>query len=287
MQLSRGALGLVLAVGGCSGPRGPAQTAGSTGDATAGSFVEQDGLMHVPAGPFLRGCNAEIGDRCQTEANGDVLFNLPYREVELSEFWIERHEVTVEQYAACEAADACTRPEGVPWSDIEAPEVPRLPVTGVNWEQAAAYCAWRGRRLPTEAEWEKAARGTDGRQYPWGNEPPKCGQAHLLLGDECERVRHRLPVDAHPGDVSPYGVVGMLGNVQEYVADWGVRAYYEESPARDPPGPAASDVFPDLKVVRGGYWDWSVGLGPISVSLRRFGKFAIGSGRIGFRCARS
>lgn len=267
--------------------------AGATGgDAT----TERAGMILVPAGPFWRGCNSEIGDDCESDPQAFLALNVPYRELEISEFWIDEYEVTVEDYATCVEAGACTVPEGIPWGDMEPPDVPRLPITGIDWEQAVGYCAWRGKRLPTEAEWEKAARGDDGRRFPWGNDWPVCGQAHLLFGDECERIRHVLPVDAHPGDVSPYGVRGMIGNVQEWVQDWRGLDYYATCPTKDPPGPAEAtgpptNPDPDYKIVRGGYWDAGVaseGNSVVSVSLRRWGTRDDGvAGRIGFRCARS
>jgi formylglycine-generating enzyme required for sulfatase activity len=114
-----------------------------------------------------------------------------------------------------------------------------------------------------------------------------CGQAHLLFSEDC-RTRHELPVDAHPGDVSPYGVVGTIGNVQEWVRDWAARSYYETSPDVDPPGPERSEAYRDeYKVIRGGYWDAPVSWGGISVSLRRWGDWEQDLGRLGFRCARS
>ena len=184
-------------------------------------------------------------------------------------------------------AEACTPPRGLATTDFEPPDVPNLPVTGVTWSQGDDYCKWAGKRLPTEAEWEKAARGTDGRRYPWGNETAECGQAHLLISEDC-RTRHALPVDARPEDRSPYGVVGMIGNVQEWVSDWAGREYYEVAPSLDPPGPEPAEVEELVdgdKVVRGGYWD--VTPRAASVSLRRWADAERGLDRIGFRCARS
>ncbi|MCY1006027.1 SUMF1/EgtB/PvdO family nonheme iron enzyme [Nannocystis pusilla] len=247
-------------------------------------------MVRVPAGTFWRGCNVEGGDYCEDDPDAHLALNVPYREHELSGFWIDKFEVTAEQYGECGQAGACSAPDGVPWSEVEPPAVTGLPVTGVTWSQADAYCVWRGKRLPTEAEWEKAARGTDGRRWPWGNEHPKCGQAHLLLGDDCPRERHPLPVDAFPDDLSPYGAVGMLGNVQEWVHDWRGKTYYANAPARDPQGPEMSDGYPDLKIVRGGYWDAYTlpGNTMTSLSLRRWGRLGVGTeGVTGFRCASS
>ena len=265
----------------------------TTDDAAGDTFVEREGMLLVPAGGFLRGCDpvdsvlpddpVENDHWCATEADGSVLYNVPLQELQVGEFWIDKYEVTVEQYHACGTAGACTSIGEVAWSDFEPPDEENLPVTGVSWQQAESYCAWAGKRLPTEAEWEKAARGTDGRRFPWGSAWPKCGQAHLLISEDC-RTRHALPVDAHPMDESPYGVIGMIGNVQEWVQDWAGQSYYEVAPAEDPPGPARDEAYRDnYKVIRGGYWDHRIAF----TFTRRWGDWEQGLDRVGFRCARS
>ena len=259
----------------------------SSGD----TFVERAGMMQIPAGPFWRGCDAAVDAWCEREELDTVLYNVPYRQLEIAEFWIDKFEVTVDEYHACGEAGVCTPTGGVPWNEVQPPDVPNLPVTGVTWKQAESYCAWAGKRLPTEAEWEKAARGTEGARWPWGDAWPECGQAHLLLGEDC-RIRHPLPVDEHPADVSPYGVIGMLGNVQEWVQDWAARSYYETAPGTDPPGPDRAEAYHEtFKVVRGGYFDMGPGQpgnSLLSVYLRRWATWDRGyPGRIGFRCARS
>lgn len=239
--------------------------------------------MLVPAGPFWRGCNESIDDRCEDDVNRYVALNVPYREIELSEFWIDKYEVTREAYEVCIAGGTCTAPLLLPSADES---LANLPVSGVSWTQATAYCETVGKRLPTEAEWEKAARGKDGRRYSWGNEHPTCGHAHLLYSEPCPRIRGPLPVDAFPTDVSPYGVIGMIGNVQEWVQDWNGQTYYEVAPAIDPLGPDASDFLTNQKITRGGYWDWPARpADATSVSLRRWLNRDRGATRVGFRCA--
>ncbi len=184
-------------------------------------------MVTVPAGPFQMGCTDDRGG-CMEGG-----MDLPAHTVVLSAFEIDRTEVTQAAYSACVAAGACTRPGGRSYSPGRKPA---LPVTGVSWEQAARYCAWAGKRLPTEAEWEKAARGTDARTYPWGDAAPTCSLATFEGCGDGPR-----PVGSTPAGASPYGALDLAGNVQEWVADFYSLTYYAVSPARDPTGPGSGN----------------------------------------------
>lgn len=254
---------------------------------------ESGEMVRIPAGPFIRGCNPAIiealGAKCESDPEDYPALNTPAREIHLSEYWIDRFEVTVGDYEACLDVGACSGSYANPLSLPEDERV-ELPVSGVTWHQAVAYCEWRGKRLPTEAEWEKAARGggSDERVLPWGNELPSCGLANtLIFGVDCpDAPRRRVAVEEFPGDVSPYGVRGMAGNVQEWVVDWRTLDYYETSPSSDPPGPAEMPDEPiPRRVVRGGYYD-----APIpgwNLPIRRWAAPDDAIDRLGFRCASS
>lgn len=178
-------------------------------------------------------------------ADGGEADERPRHTVTLPAFRIDRTEVTRGDYRRCTSAGACTSPRAL---DARFDD-PRQPVVGVSWHQARAYCAWAGGRLPTEAEWEKAARGADGRTFPWGEAYPDNRRA---VYGRAESTGHPDPVGAHPLGDSPYGLHDMAGNVWEWVeSPYDPYAYRE--PARTPTCETALAALEDLRVrgVRG------------------------------------
>ncbi len=172
-----------------------------------------DGMVRVPAGEFFMGCNEEVDRECEDDEK-------PGRTMRLKEFWIDKHEVTVAEYEECVKAGKCKNPldksviKYCNWGYADRSE---HPVNCVYWHQAKNYCEWRGKRLPSEAEWEKAARGPDGRIYPWGNDDSELRGMAVNLG--CGDVSTQ-PVCSKPTGNSPYGLCDMAGSVWEWVEDW-------------------------------------------------------------------
>jgi formylglycine-generating enzyme required for sulfatase activity len=222
-------------------------------------------MLYVTAGDFLMG--SLEGD---SQAGSD---EKPQHSVWLDSYWIDRTEVTNAMYARCMAEGACTSSQ---YADDSAFNGPDQPVVGVDWNDANAYCAWAGQRLPTEAEWEKAARGTAGRIYPWGDQPP---DAQLLNYNQ--NVGKTSNAGSYPVGASPYGALDMAGNVWEWVADWYDISYYSRTPARNPSGPSSGDG----RSLRGGSWDyyvWGIRSGDRYWYSPDFSGFYVG-----FRCAAS
>lgn len=186
-------------------------------------------MVYVPSGNFLMGSEADDADNDES----------PEHMVYLDAFLIYKHEVTNAQYRLCIAAGECGG------DLINYPE-DDLPVAFIDWYGANIYCEWADGRLPTEAEWEKAARGTDGRTYPWGEETPSCSLAQY--GDCSEEGT--MPVGSFPWGASPYGALDMAGNVWEWMADWYDENYYSLAPSKNPQGPD----FGTFRVIRGGSW---------------------------------
>jgi eukaryotic-like serine/threonine-protein kinase len=227
---------------------------------------ERDGmtLVYVPAGVFLMGSTDADPEAASDEK--------PQHAVTLEAFWIDRTEVTAGQYRACVTSGKCAEPKctGSGKGDHS--------VVCVSWQDAAIYCAWAGRRLPTEAEWEKAARGADGRKYPWGNASPDCARANYRgQGGGC--VGGTSAVGSHPAGASPYGALDMAGNVWEWVNDRYDGGYYSVSPGGDPQGPPAGAS----RVLRGGAWYY--GGTYLRVAGRHYHVPTYQHFGIGFRCA--
>jgi formylglycine-generating enzyme required for sulfatase activity len=250
---------------------------GNTGGSTTSSqsqstaaplaFTDQIGveMAIVPAGEFLMGSD----DRGSDDER-------PARSVALDEFLIDRYEVTNGQYRQCVEAAVCQQPRE-PGSFTRAlyfedTQFDNYPVIYVSWNEAVKFCEWREARLPTEAEWEKAARGTDGRVYPWGED------INCELTNYANCSGDTAAAGANPGDLSPYGVYDMAGNVRELVDDW-----YNAYPGGDPD--FSEDYGETHKVVRGGSYD-------SDASAARTTNRAVFTPenlnhRVGFRCART
>jgi formylglycine-generating enzyme required for sulfatase activity len=219
----------------------------------------------------------------------------PVHNVTLSAFELDRYEVTAAQYEACVAAGACT-PAGSgssATSGVAGKE--NHPINEVSWHQAEAYCQWRGMRLPTEAEWERAAKGTVHRRFPWGDDCPMIFDANHceeLNWDQspakanCSEARcfdsfaQTAPVGSFPEGVSPEGVHDLAGNVFEWVADWYDPSYYSASPATDPAGPSSGSY----RVARGGSHN-NYG-SALRTTVRNSYAPSHTASNLGFRCAR-
>jgi len=241
------------------------------------SPVDNMVMVYVPEGDFSMGSdNIRLDER-------------PVHTVYLDAFWIDQTEVTNRMYALCVAEGACQPPTNSSSRGRSSyygnPEFDNYPVSYVDWNMAEAYCRWAGRRLPTEAEWEKAARGTDGGTYPWGNSPPTCTLASLpSLGyGKSSCVEATTAVGSYLAGASPYGALDMAGNVWEWVNDWYSGTYYNQSPASNPTGPASGDY----RVLRGVSWGNNVD--NVRSAYRFGGNPTIYSSPyiLGFRCSRS
>jgi formylglycine-generating enzyme required for sulfatase activity len=196
-------------------------------------------MVYVPAGEFKMG--SMESEPCAH------LDEFPQHVVYLDSFWIDQTEVTNAQYQQCVEAGLCSPPV-CDWGESTYDDTTRgdHPVTCVNWDEARTYCEWAGGRLPIEAQWEKAARGTDERGYPWGNEfdENRCNSGESGIGET-------TPVKSYsPEGDSPYGAADMAGNAYEWVIDWYDIGYYANSPSENPAGPRGGKG----RGLRGGHW---------------------------------
>jgi formylglycine-generating enzyme required for sulfatase activity len=248
----------------------------------------------VDAGPFLRGSAEWEVDKayglCERYTPGNCNrewfeTESPQRTITLAGYWLDITEVTNAQYDKCVAVGACAPPnlarcliwdaEAGEWSPMAPHEnrarfaKPEQPVVCVNWHEATAYCQWAGKRLPSEAEWEKAARGTKAQTFPWGESDPSCDRANMYNqeagGFGCGRDE-TLPVGSFAESPSPFGMLDMGGNAFEWVQDFDDPQYYIHSPAENPinldaPTQTSEEegvavtVPSDVRGIRGGAWN--------------------------------
>ena len=283
----------------------PTLTLSATLDRTAAPLTQNTvSQVYIPAGSFLMGSKND-----DMEADAD---EKPEHNITLASFEIDKTEVTVEMFAQfVNATQYRTDAErqgwgyvlqGERWEKISGAywrnpfgssagidQLKQHPVTQMSWNDAFAYCAWLGKRLPTEAEWEKAARGVDGKIFPWGNYPPADGL--LNFADQSlntswavktvnDTARATSPVGSYLKGASTYGVLDMAGNAWEWVADWYDASYYASSTTNNPTGPASGQD----KVARGGSWSNAANL--VRSTYRLHNPPNTVGGNVGFRCAR-
>jgi eukaryotic-like serine/threonine-protein kinase len=234
-------------------------------------------MVSVPAGSFPMGCDPDHngGYSCYSD-------ELPLHTVQLGAYQIDKTEVTNAAYAGCVAVGICSAPvlssSYTHSSYYGNPTYADYPVIAVNWNQAQAYCAWKDKRLPSEAEWEKAARGSSVRAYPWGDASPTCALANFGGLSAC--VGDTSQVGSYLVGASNYGALDMAGNVSELVNDWYDANYYQSSPTSNPTGPVTGTE----KVLRGGSWYNYVS--NLRTSFRNRATPDRATYYFGFRCAR-
>ena len=243
------------------------------------AFVLPEGMVLIPATKYTMGCDPEHnnGFNCPSD-------ELPQHEVSLSAFAIDIFEVTNVQYAECVAADGCLPPIATASQArvdyYENPEYANFPMINVKWEEAQAYCRWAGKRLPTEAEWELAARGTTPKAYSWGDEAPDCTKTNIYHDASMSTcVGDTVAVGSYPDGASEFGVMDMTGNVWEWVADSYIADFYGVSPIDNPQAEEANQVY----TVRGGGWaaNWLTA----RVTSRAYDLNFYSGVDLGFRCA--
>lgn len=254
--------------------------------------VSPEGMVYVPGGVFNMGSSQDTGHADEG----------PIHKVCLNGYYIDKYEVTNAQFkefvdatgyvtdaeksAASEDVRTWRNPHG---AESKAESVPDHPVVCVSWNDANAYAEWAGKRLPTEAEWEKASRGTDGRIYPWGNQNLTGTSANIADRSAALRwsdnsvednQKRTAPVGSFPDGNSPYGVEDMAGNVWEWCYDWWSKDFYSISPSQNPIGPEAGE----FRVIRGGSWFYSSD-GTRTTQRMHFRPAGI-SEAVGFRCVK-
>jgi len=237
-----------------------AQTVKASGD------PKENPMVLVPAGEFIMG----------SEEGG--FDEKPSRPVYVDAFEINRYEVTQYEYAEFVRATGHRSPLSRYVKNISSFNDQNQPVVYVTWEDADAFCRWRGMRLPTEAEWEKAAKGSEAGAWPWGSES-KPTFANFLGADD--QTPYTAIVGSYERDKSPYQIYDMAGNVREWVQDWYDEHYYRRAPNRNPKGPEQGE----MKALRGGSWNDSAVSGRTSARMKMFPDYR--DTTVGFRCARS
>src|ERR1700722_17447081 len=225
----------------------------------------RDGMLRLPGGHFVMGSSlarAPINER-------------PVRPMTVAPFWIDRTEVTVEAYRACVATGACPVPARASATCTYDADEPDLPVSCVHWADADAYCGWVGKRLPSEREWEYAARGPLAVAFPWGA-GASCADAVTLINEQSGKSCARRParVGTHPGGASVFGVQDMSGNLEEWTADWYVELL----------GPGPMPRAGAAHVLRGG--GWLSAPSQSRTTSRNWGSALEAGANVGFRCAK-
>ena len=249
-------------------------------------------MVYVPEGSFTMGEDAKfladtcsessvIGEECPLEEFEDAAPHTVY----LDGFYIDQTEVSIQRYLECVDEGVCANPRGSEsmriYDYVGNPQYYDYPVNWVSPEYAEEYCKWRNARLPTEAEWEKSARGTEGRIFPWGDTfipglANYCDVKCVLRG-----YNEPVPVGSYPAGASPFGVLNLAGNMAEWVSDLYDADYYSNSPEDNPKGPDTSDSG---HVIRGGSYSWGIGN---MLSAYRNIQWSNSSNVVGFRCVRN
>lgn len=249
---------------------GGAVAQSSNGSAQASQPVPE-GMVEIPAGEFSMGRSKLNSDDESGMRPRILLDDIPAHRVRLDAFWMDATEVTHRAYA--EFVTEAGRRAPYHWPEGKMPgALADVPIYNADWDDARAFCAWKGRRLPTEAEWERAARGgLEEASYPWGEDKP-------------DRKHARFGTPLGPGAVgrhppNAFGLHDMAGNVAEWCHDWFERTYYESSPAANPQGPAEGMY----RIVRGGAW--SNGPNRLTVFFRNWVRPSQRTPNLGFRCA--
>ncbi len=236
-----------------------------------------DEMVLIPAGKSQMGSRRSL-----LELKPHDLFNTdrhtlgpenPAHEVYLDAYYIDTFEVTNKKFKKFVEATGAKQPRGWKKSDFNGDQ---QPVVGISWKEAVAFCKWSGKRLPTEAEWEKAGRGKRPVSYPWGNSPPDSEKLNFN-----EEKMKTTPVGSYEKGKSDYGVYDLSGNVSEWVHDWHYPEYYLFSPKENPQGPEKGQY----KIIRGG--NWRNGIDDVDLTYRNATAPNVRNDTVGFRCAKS
>ncbi len=234
-------------------------------------------MVLISEGLYVMGSHKSL-----IELNPGDLFNTdrhalgpenPAHNVEIDSFYIDTHEVSHGNYMEFVKTNKVRKP--LFWNNPNFNNY-KQPVVGISWQEAQSYCTWKGGRLPTEAEWEKASRGRRSVDYPWGNEPPD--NTKLNFNQE---IKKTTPVGSYEAGKSDYGVYDLAGNISEWIYDWHLAEFYLFSPKRNPTGPQKGQY----KVIRGG--NWRNNAEDVKMVYRNATIPSIRKKTLGFRCAQS